>query len=213
MILSQMPAATARGLALLALGLGAAIHCAAGPITYFVDQTAGNAAVSGFIQTDGTIGVLSTGNIVDWNLLLSSGPTSFDLLGPLSGSNSQVVVGCCVLAQAVSATATELLFDYDAAGFFIFQAPYFGAGADLVCFQGSAPGETCTPSTVSAAILNLDFPNQIMYHSGTQVIGTAAPEPSAPALLGLGLALAVWRAASQRQSRRPFRRARGRVRR
>jgi hypothetical protein len=50
----------------------------------------GAGGVTGFIETDGTAGTLSDGNILDWNLLLNNGTTTFSLLGPLSGNNSQV---------------------------------------------------------------------------------------------------------------------------
>jgi hypothetical protein len=45
---------------------------------YDVSLTVGTGNVTGFIQTDGTSGQLSTSNIVDWNLLLSAGTSTVD---------------------------------------------------------------------------------------------------------------------------------------
>src|ERR1019366_3589762 len=80
------------------------VLCSAATITYDVNRTIGAGSVIGFVETDGTIGVLSASNILDWNLVLNEGTNpTFDILGPLSGSNS--VVG--VVGADLSATATN----------------------------------------------------------------------------------------------------------
>ena len=45
---------------------------AAQAITYNVNRTIGAGTVTGFVETDGTIGILATGNITDWVLTLSA---------------------------------------------------------------------------------------------------------------------------------------------
>jgi hypothetical protein len=99
------------GIGILAL-LGAASLCNA-DIIYGVDLTIGAGTVTGDIVTDGTIGVLGAGDIVDWNLQLNDGSGSpdaaFDLLGPLSGSNSAIFFA----GADLSATPSQLLFDFD----------------------------------------------------------------------------------------------------
>jgi hypothetical protein len=55
---------------------------------YNVGQTVGSGTVTGSITTDGTIGVLSSNNILDWNLVVNDGTNTVNLFGPLSGSNS-----------------------------------------------------------------------------------------------------------------------------
>ena len=122
------------------------VFCVAGDITYGVDQTVGIGSVTGFIETDGTIGVLSTGNILDWNLLLNDGSTTFDLLGPLSGSNSQFGVS----GSELSASATQILFDFSGAGWAMFQAPMLFTGFDLWCTQGTIQ---CTSSIGTGEVL------------------------------------------------------------
>jgi len=76
--------------------------------TYTVDATAGSATMTGTITTDGTLGVLTAGNLTDWNLVIDFGAGFIaPLTGPLSGNNSGVV-----LTGLLSATSTQLLFDF-----------------------------------------------------------------------------------------------------
>src|SRR5450755_221698 len=78
--------------------------------------------VTGTIQTDGTLGILNTGNITDWNLLLSDGTNTFDLTGSLSGNDSVVLIQ----GTDTSATATQLLYNFDrSVGFLLFQQVLF----------------------------------------------------------------------------------------
>jgi hypothetical protein len=66
--LNTIQAGSFRAVVLLPLLIGAASICGASPITYSVNQTVGAGSVSGFIETDGTIGTLTTANILNWNL-------------------------------------------------------------------------------------------------------------------------------------------------
>ncbi|MCP5069257.1 MAG: hypothetical protein GY946_22055, partial [bacterium] len=63
---------------------------AASSITYQINETIGsNGSVTGFIETDGTLGNMVSGSthFIDWNIILSaSGAVA--LFGPLSGDNS-----------------------------------------------------------------------------------------------------------------------------
>lgn len=45
----------------------------AADITYHVNQAVGAGGVTGFIETDGTIGVLDLSDILDWNLVSTDG--------------------------------------------------------------------------------------------------------------------------------------------
>jgi hypothetical protein len=159
--------------------------CSASPITYDVSQTVGAGSVTGFIETDGTIGVLSTGNILDWNLLLNDSMTTLDLVGPPGGQNSAGVGG-----SDLSATATQLLFNFsgmDGGNFAI-----LGSGG-ILCYETSS---ACFFGNLGAGVgLGIGFfPEQsfqLMSLSGTQVIGTSgvlpSPEPGSVLLLGSGL--------------------------
>jgi hypothetical protein len=174
--------------------LGAVSPCSASPITYDVDLTIGAGSVTGDIVTDGTTGPLNPfANFVDWNLLWKVGTTTFDLLGPLSGSNSELQS----VNPALSATATQLLFDFTVvtAGSYFFIANTTFPEHE-VCFEASP--STCVGGVPAGAeVLALFTGNgvgdivEFTALSGTQVIGTATsstiPEPSTLALLGAGI--------------------------
>src|ERR1035438_6377087 len=104
----------------------------ASDITYAVNETVGAGSVTGFITTDGAIGVLGTVDIVDWNLTLNDGSNpTFDLLGPISGNNSQEEV----IGTNLTASATQLLFDYSGSyGGFILENATVGDGGPFVCY-------------------------------------------------------------------------------
>jgi hypothetical protein len=153
-----------------------AVFCSA-DITYDVDQTVGIGSVKGFIETDGTTGVLGASNILNWNLLLNDGSTTFDLRGPLSGSNSQFGVS----GSDLSASTTELQFDFSGAGWAMFQAPTLFTGSDLWCTQGTI---MCTSSTGTGEVLTTAGSNQFTALSGTHVIASTVPEPSYSLLFG-----------------------------
>ena len=168
-----------------------AVVLSAAPITYNVDLTIGAGSVTGFIETDGTIGTLSSSNILNWDLLLNDGTTTFTLEGPLSGSNS----GLELVGVDLSATSTQLLFNYSGTddGWALFQAPEPGSGRDWFC------PSTTTNCSSGATGNNLEITGaqQTTALSGTQAIGNVAggvPEPSAISLMTLGVAgLAFWK--------------------
>jgi hypothetical protein len=79
--------------------------------TYNVDFSSGANSISGTVTTDGTLGTLALGNILDWNLTAAHAPYSAQFTGPLSGGNSLISAW---QGNALSATATDLLFDFGA---------------------------------------------------------------------------------------------------
>jgi hypothetical protein len=167
----------------------ATVVCHAGPITYNVNRTIGVGSVTGFIETDGSLGVLTTGNIMDWNLVLYDGVNSFDLTGPLSGNDSQVLVQ----GGDVSASTTQLLFDFGGTdnGLFLFQQGLF-SGNHYYCDATQAgaclAGETVVPVSVFTRYQNAS-------RSGVVVIGTVSgsqvPEPGTSGLMLVGLGLVM----------------------
>jgi hypothetical protein len=170
----------------IALMLMTPLVCSAGPITYSVDRTVGTGTVTGFIETDGTLGVLSAANIVDWNISLVVGADHYDLFGPLSGNNSTAYV------QGVDLTAnpTQILFNFGGTdlGFFLLQYGvgvhdgyhyYCDANYNGICL----PGETDSPEYYTNG--------QTVDRSGNIVIAGEAttPEPSTYALVLSGVGL------------------------
>jgi len=147
--------------ALIAL-LGASVSARAQDIVYSVYQTSTTPIVSsgevspltvtesGTITTDGTIGVLQTGNIVSWNLSLTDQYNpSYDVT--LTPANSGIPGG--IVGNALTASSTALSFNYgDAGAGFAIQAfsPGFYSGFSYVCYQatvgGCAQGDTIVPN-------------------------------------------------------------------
>ena len=166
--------------------LSAAIFASASRVTYNIDRTIGAGSVTGFIETDGAIGVLTAADFVDWNLLLFDGTSNFTLLGPLSGNNSVVFVQ----GADTEAFGTFLLFNFSGIdnGVFLFQQGLF-SGNHYYCDatqpgrQCRFPGETVVPISVTAGYQNADL-------HGVMVLGNAdgtTPEPGSCALLLLGV--------------------------
>lgn len=89
---------------------------AADAIVYNVDfdiQDAGSTAnVSGTIETDGTIGTISSAAVfIDWNLVVTHGASgdALTLTGPLSGNNSNLFL--TPAGTSFTATAAQILVD------------------------------------------------------------------------------------------------------
>jgi hypothetical protein len=164
-------------------------------IQYNVDQTIGSATVVGFIDTSRDTGILFLKNeIVDWNLTLTDGADSWDLLGPLSGNNSELYL----LGFDLRATPTELLFNFSHPGIFLLQTktnPF--SGSTYYCDDSTfdiagacVPGESIVPGTYPGP----GFANSP--RSGVEVIGTVGttssiPEPGYFPVLALLLAAAL----------------------
>ncbi len=159
--------------------------CSASSIIYPVNRMVGTGTVTGFIETDGTLGVLSAANIVDWNISLDVGADHYDLFGPLSGNSSTAYV------QGVDLTAnpTQILFDFDGIdlGYFLLQFSvnvhdgfhyYCDANFHGLCLQG----ETDSPEYYTDG--------QTVDRSGNVVIaGSVTPEPGTWGLVLSGLGL------------------------
>ena len=163
-------------------------------IIYDVSRTVGTGTATGFIRTDGNTGSLVTADILDWNLSMTVGVTTFNLTGPLSGSDS----GVLVQGVDLTATATQLLFNFSGAdaGYFLLQQTFFNgstyycdaAAASFACFQG----ESVVPGNVfDSATYQQDG------RTGNIVIGavrgaSSAPEPSTGTLLLTALLAAAF---------------------
>jgi len=178
-----------RRFTILSVVFGAASLCNAATITYSVAQTVGVGSLTGFIQTDGTTGVLSTSNILDFDLLLNDGTA---IVNDLHSNSVFEVIG-----SDLSATPTQLLFNFSGSdvGFLIFEKGGF-IGSNFWCSVTASAGSFCdTPPIAGEEVLQLTGPLFTSPLSGTQVIATAAtaPEPSTLGLLVAGIALCGFR--------------------
>jgi hypothetical protein len=170
-----------------ALILSAVAVCNATPTIYYaVNRTVGTGTVTGFIATDGTLGVLGAPNIVDWNISLLVGSDSYDLLGPLSGNNSTAYIDGIDL----TATPTQLLFNFSANDFGYFLLQYsvnvhdgFHFYCDAIVLGRCPRGETDSPQYFTDG--------QTVERSGNIVIAGEVPEPGTCALLFTGVGLLI----------------------
>ena len=169
-------------LALLLLAFGTASGCSASTITYDVNLTIGDINITGDIATDGNLGNISQGNVVDWNLLFNNGTSNIDLTTADSYFSNQF---------DLSATATQLALTF----------PY-GGNSGILSFDGNGaaldfgieyiPRDGGYYLGYEYAKIGNDWQYSYADPGSTQVIGavptSATPEPSSIFLLVSGLA-------------------------
>ncbi len=179
----------------------------AGATVYDLVGTSG-IGVSGTITTDGATGVLTASDITSWDINQTNDTVHF--IGNLSPPNSTV----SLTGNALTATATQLLFDYGdtTSSLLDFASNNFSGGSGGLSLQFCDATATCTNqngATFNSLILlvlvapGLGATDTGMAESGLTAIGAASsvtpptvPEPStwAMALIGFaGLGFLAWR--------------------
>jgi hypothetical protein len=80
----------------------------ANALTYdLVNDSSGTYAVTGFIETDGNFGVLTDGDLVNWDLNVSVGSSNTVINGPNGVNSDYAVVG-----KDFTATSSGLFFNF-----------------------------------------------------------------------------------------------------
>ena len=152
---------------------------------YNLDRIIGAGTVTGFIETDGTIGVLSSANITNWVLTLTApnlGGGSPDVIAADIGSIT------ALQGKALTASASVLTFDFDAVGSnYLF---LLGTSQDnwwaidtTGCSSSSSSGEECIAEDATTGDVT-----EAANRSGTIDFAVATvPVPAAVWLFGSGL--------------------------
>ena len=179
------------------LSTSATAFSSAQAATYIGSRTIGTGSVNISITTDGTIGAIDDGNIVSYVIDLVNLDGTFTLNEANSGT---------LITGGLSATATDLLFDFGFSGFALFQAPGPGSGDTFYCLQGITPCYTPVDVPGEAVEATTDYIYPTAPQSGVQVIASlagtgAVPEPAtwAMMILGLGAVGGAMRSARRRQ--------------
>jgi len=158
-------------------------------IQYFVNITQGAASITGSITTDGTLGDIGAANLLDWNLSLNDGASSFTL----THGNSAVYVN-----SAFVASSHDLSFNYSSNHIALIQNPTVGSSHNYWCMDGSSA--YCSGGPVSSNNWRLDgalISNGP--YTGVHAIASV-PEPTTYAMLGAGLGLLAFAARRKQQS-------------
>lgn len=165
---------------------------AAAATTYVASRAVGTGFVDLSITTDDTLGILASANILDWDITVTQGADVFSIEGPGGANNSKKLIA----GSALTATASDLYFDFDGPDFSVvlFQSPVLGSGQTFWCLQTSACFSATAPAEGLRGTLPFE-PESIALRHGNQVIASVAPvgpptggvpEPAGWALMILG---------------------------
>lgn len=173
----------------------------AADITYYMNDAVGSGGVEGWITTDGTLGTLSVGDIVSWELDV----TSNNFTWPVDVRNSQVYV----VGSDLTATSTELFFNFSGAdsGYLWFHdAPLQWEPAPFACFVSASANQCYTSGGISVSSIGPlpGYANPTVPVTGTVAIAGPTPEPATWAMMLVGFGLAGgamrWRRSASRDA-------------
>ena len=177
----------------LMLGLSAAVIALgfAGPadasLIYEVNRTVGDGTVTGFLETDGTIGALSNTNLLDGEITISAPNIAASPVTLIFGEDSFFIS-----ENALTATATQLLFNFSNASaryFIVSDSPRVSPTSIRWCLVGVL--QSCS-SVLGGEVLD-DFSTDTLFQQAPQtgnvvIAELRLPEPATLALFGFGLA-------------------------
>ncbi|HEY1180831.1 MAG TPA: PEP-CTERM sorting domain-containing protein [Rhodocyclaceae bacterium] len=153
----------------------------AAPITYNLNRVVGTGSVFGTITTDGTFGVLNSGNVTGWSLTINDGDGSGAFV--LSNVNSSLFMS----GSLFSADADSLDFNFaGSSGLALFQNPSTGSGINWWCLEGL--NSNCAGTGQGESVNRFGSPTSTHYTTSQVIATTSVPEPGTLALAGIALA-------------------------
>lgn len=157
-------------------------------IVYSVNRTIGVGTVVGSIETNGMLGVIGAGNIVDFNFVLTDAAFTNGSPATITKSNGGFINDGS--AGNLSATATDIIFDFGASGnsyvlFWENNLNHYWCLQTNGCYDFSGAGEAIGYGS-NGPFGDYASANQ---HSVAGVIASNnnVPEPTPSALVALGL--------------------------
>lgn len=171
--------------------LGAAAFAAAAAASpahatvYTSSHSVGGGSVDLSFTTDDTIGALSVANFIDWSVTFDDGFT----VTTLDTSNSLLIgPDFSGVDLGLTATASDLWFDFDAATLFaVVEDP---AVIPFWCVDGATTPFSCTGSDIGGEHILTAAAQHSTTYSGMVSIASAIPEASTWAMMILGLGFA-----------------------
>ena len=163
-----------------------ASSAASANIVYSVNHAIGAGSIMGSIETDGTQGLISVANIVSWTLTASSASLINGSPFTFGSALGDVVSD---LGSALSATLTDLVFDYGASGsnyllFISSTSTHYYCLQSNGCYDFAGGGEAIGYGTNGP----LSYYAESQRHGSAQAFtDNSVPEPSALALAALAL--------------------------
>jgi hypothetical protein len=154
-------------------------------ITYSVNRAVGAGSVSGFFETDGTLGILGAANFVNWSITIQASNVNGGIPTSSVFGSGTLSIGSGVL----SATANDILFDFGGSDlFFTYTSSgdwWCVAGSNLGCFNPNAESIGYDDNAFNAG--------QSTPYQGVQSIASVdsngrVPEPGMLSMIGLALA-------------------------
>jgi hypothetical protein len=146
-------------------------------VIYNVDRAIGAGSINGFIETDGTVGVLNRQHILRWSLTLTSANLRNGPVDTISDSSGSVTI----VGTAFTATATDLFFDFDAGSLNI--AIFVGNSGNLWCMDAGGcgtlgPGDLMGVNSVGELAEKSSPVGNVIVASTAESGPTVLPEPS-----------------------------------
>ncbi|MCG6858015.1 MAG: VPLPA-CTERM sorting domain-containing protein [Salaquimonas sp.] len=159
-------------------------------IVYNINRTIGGGTITGFLETDGTLGSIDSSNFIDWSLNLNSSNLPDGGL-ILTSSNSTVHSYISTPTIGLQATSSELSFVFSGIDYAYFYAQHSTFPLETWCLMTTGACAAYGSSTEGLNWYDGSWHGaEVASRSGTVILGTTAvPIPAALPLLASAFGL------------------------